>query len=142
MRQYSISSDSPLHVARHILDRACFAEAPLFMESAENGARESPPVRSPPARSTGRLLRNGCENALLANVVLRLGGLALISIAAAAIRWLFVRVHADAHHLATAFDYLLALTGFTGASVGSVCLCLGTHVVDEIEVSERWRRRR
>jgi hypothetical protein len=40
-----------------------------------------------------------------------------------------------------ALTYFLALIGFLGASAGSALVMLGHHLFDEIEVSERWRRR-
>lgn len=40
-----------------------------------------------------------------------------------------------------AIAYLLAAIAFLGASLGTALAVLGHHVFDEIEVSDRWKRR-
>jgi hypothetical protein len=78
------------------------------------------------------------------DALLRLGGLAALAIAGAAIRLLMrsagVTPHAGAHAGPTAIAALLAAIGFLAATLGSAVLVLGRHVFDRIEVSERWMR--
>lgn len=70
---------------------------------------------------------------------LRLAGVLLLGVAALAIRMLLGRTSAATYP--DALDYLLATVSFVGASAGAGLLALGRHIFDEVEVSERWRRR-
>jgi apolipoprotein N-acyltransferase len=75
------------------------------------------------------------------NVGLRLLGVVLIGLAAGSVWWLYMRVHAEGAGPVALFNFLLGLVAFVGASSGSALLLLGTHIFDEVEVSERWRIR-
>ena len=75
------------------------------------------------------------------NIGLRLSGLALIGLAAAALYRMYGLIHSGGHWFGMLPGYLLALIGFVGASGGCVLLFLGTHIFDEIEISDRWQPR-
>lgn len=75
------------------------------------------------------------------DINLRLAGLVLAGVAAAAILCLSRHVQSGGHHAGTMLEYCLALIGFTCASIGSAMLILGSHLLDKVQVSERWRVR-
>ena len=106
------------------------------MTSLENG-QDAPSERSRPSRH----LYQGQAMGLRWNIGLRLFGAALIGVALSAVWWLYARVHAESSGPATLLNFLLGLVTFVGASCGSALLLLGTHIFDEVEVSERWRPR-
>ncbi len=72
-----------------------------------------------------------------AGPLLRLAGAVLLAIAYAGGRHLF----AAPGHAPGALDCLLALVAFVALSAGSALLTLGGHLLDEVELSPRWRRR-
>jgi len=75
------------------------------------------------------------------SVGLRSISLLLIALSAAGAYALSRLVHMPGH-IAGLLDCLLAVVVFVTASAGSVMLCLGTHIFDEVAVSSRWRTRR
>lgn len=98
--------------------------------------------RSPgPASDESRPLYQGRDKGPVVNIGLRLTGLALLGIAGVAIYWLFGSVHSGGLHAAKPIEYLLAFVSFASASAGGVLLSFGTHIFDEVEVSERWKPR-
>lgn len=118
-------------------DRAFMANALPLMTHIDERDR-SPGAGQPQGE---RPLFQGREMGVRWNIGLRLVGMALIGIAAAAISWMYSLVHADGDDPVTFLGYLLALIGFISASVGSALLFLGTHIFDEVEVSARWKPR-
>jgi len=72
---------------------------------------------------------------------LRSIGLLLIALSAAGTYALSRLVHMPGH-IAGLLDCFLAVVVFVTASAGSVMLCLGAHIFDEVAVSSRWRTRR
>jgi len=132
-RAFAHSGDTPQATA----DRLMAARTRLFMTKVENGDDGPPgqPRRSGP-------LYQGRDMGVRWDIGLRLFGMALIGGAAAAISRMFGLVHSGSGDPAIALVYLLALAGFVSASIGSALLFLGTHIFDEVELSERWRRRR
>ena len=74
-----------------------------------------------------------------ADLALRALGLLFCSIAYSAISQLCALLISP--QTIGALAYSLAMIGFLAASGGSVLVMLGHHLFDEIEVSERWRRR-
>lgn len=115
-------------------DRMAAINAALFLAS-----RHEP---SPgPAPDESRPLHQGHDKGPAVNIGLRLAGIALLGIAAVAIYWLSGSVHSGGLHAAKPIEYLLAIVSFASASAGGVLLSYGTHIFDEVEVSERWRPR-
>ncbi len=76
------------------------------------------------------------------DLLIRLGGLAAILLAGAALDWLYRLIHIAGPREATPGQLLLAAIGFLGASIGTGLLILGRHIHDEVELSDRWRPRR
>jgi len=72
---------------------------------------------------------------------LRAMGLLLLAIGALAMRHLFAGAPVPHRHVASAAEMALAAIGFLGLSLGAPLLLLGAHLFDEVELSERWRRR-
>jgi len=75
------------------------------------------------------------------SIGLRLIGLLLIALSAAGTYALSRLVHMPGH-IAALLDCFLAVVVFVTASAGSLMLCLGAHIFDEVAVSSRWRTRR
>ena len=94
-----------------------------------------------PAPDESRPLYQGRDKGPVMNIGLRLAGLALLGIAGMAIYWLFGSIHSGGLHTAKPIEYLLAFVSFASASAGGVLLSFGTHIFDEVEVSERWKPR-
>ena len=69
---------------------------------------------------------------------IRMGGLVALGLS-----WLCGRELWLLHgpHNPTALEFLLATGTFIAACAGSAMLIVGPHLLDEVEVSERWRRR-
>lgn len=74
------------------------------------------------------------------DILLRLAGLASISVSAVAFWLLWHLAHAGGRHPVTVSELLVALIGFACASAGSLMLFQGRHLFDTVEVSRRWRR--
>lgn len=68
-----------------------------------------------------------------------LGALLLVA-SWAAIRGLLHLARSSPTGCATPLGCLMATLGFLAASAGAAALLLGRHLLDEIEVSSRWRR--
>lgn len=72
---------------------------------------------------------------------LRLGGVALCALAYLAIRSLLALHLSQARVEPGASAFALAAAAFLCASIGAALMIAGRHVLDEIEVSQRWRIR-
>lgn len=72
---------------------------------------------------------------------LRVAGLLAMVVGTLAIRHLHFSVRLPPRHDATAFEMALAAIGFIGLSPGSVLVCLGAHIFDEVEVAPLWSHR-
>ena len=72
--------------------------------------------------------------------LLRGAGVVVAGLGVSAILHLF-RISAIPAHAASPPDFLLAVLGFLGLSAGSTLACIGAHIHDRVEVSERWARR-
>lgn len=83
----------------------------------------------------------GGEGHLIRSVAFRAVGLALLIGGGLAMRHLCHLVHLPPGHSASAAEMAAAAFGFMSLSAGSVLTLLGVHVLDRIEVSERWERR-
>ena len=80
-------------------------------------------------------------NSRLTDLGLRAGGGALLAVAAFAIRMLYYRAEPSSRLDPGALDFLLAAIGFFAASAGATALLLGTHIFDQVFISERWAHR-
>ncbi len=72
------------------------------------------------------------------NVAIRLAGLAMLPVGAVSINLLYHQVSAVPAHEATDFELGLAAMSFLCLSIGSALLALGSHILDEVEISARW----
>ena len=81
----------------------------------------------------------GRDHHFLPGISIRAGGLVVLGFA-----WLCGRELWLLHTVRdpTAWMFLLALMTFLAASVGSTMLIVGPHLLDKVEVSGRWERRR
>jgi len=75
------------------------------------------------------------------DMLIRLAGLIALGCAGAALIWLYRLLHVVPHPRPTVGQYLLALIGFAGASLGTALTALGGHIDDPVELSDRWRPR-
>jgi len=107
--------------------------------SLPDGRTEEAVARDEHDRRSMQSRRDGKK--LPSDLGLRLIGLLLIAFSAAMTYALFHLAHMQGH-VASVLDYILALVAFAAASSGSVMLCLGAHIFDEVAVSSRWRTRR
>ena len=80
-------------------------------------------------------------NSRLTDLGLRAGGVALLAVAAFAIRILYYRAWPSSRLEPGALDFLLAAIGFIASSAGATLLLLGTHIFDQVFMSERWAHR-
>ncbi len=72
---------------------------------------------------------------------LRLAGCALVAAGAAAMRWLFRTATPGLPADASVAQIVFAALGFLGLSLGTALVLLGTHVFDQVHLSDRWKRR-
>ena len=72
---------------------------------------------------------------------LRAGGVALLAVAAFALRLLYHRAGPGSRLEPGALEFLLAAIGFFAASAGATLLLLGAHLFDKVPISARWARR-
>ncbi|QNQ07830.1 hypothetical protein [Sphingomonas alpina] len=77
----------------------------------------------------------------IADTSLRAGGFALLGLAGLAIHALMA-LRAGLSQGSSPWVFGLAMAGFIAASMGSALVVLGHHILDEVEVSERWIERR
>jgi hypothetical protein len=78
---------------------------------------------------------------ILSDPALRAAGLTLIILAVLALHLMVGLVHLRPPHEASMGEMALAAAGFLGLSAGSTLITLGTHIFDEIAISERWMLR-
>ena len=77
-------------------------------------------------------------NSRLADLGLRAGGVALLAVAAFAMRMLYYRSGPGSSMESGALEFLLAAIGFFASSVGATLLLLGGRIFDQVRISERW----
>ncbi len=75
-------------------------------------------------------------------LLLRLGGFLLVGIAWLAISHACALAPMGQHLEGTVVEYCLSAAAFLCASSGSALLIVGPHLLDEIEIAERWKARR
>ena len=76
------------------------------------------------------------------DAVLRIAGMLLVATCWLLMRWLVHSANLRAHRDPALLELAAAAAGFLCVSTGSALTTLGAHVFDEVEVSERWVRRR
>lgn len=76
-----------------------------------------------------------------ADLMLRLGGAALLGCAWLLGRWLWSLVRARPPHDMTAPEFLVGMVMFCCASLGAAMVTLGRHLFDQVRISERWATR-
>lgn len=76
-----------------------------------------------------------------ADLALRAAGVVLCAVSWAGIAELIARTEQAPAHGPDLLAFCLAIVGFLAASAGSGLLLLGGHIFDQVEVSDRWRRR-
>lgn len=74
-----------------------------------------------------------------ADILIRVGGLALIALASLAAAALRHRALVDVRLEDDPLAYLLALAAFVAGSFGCASLALGHHLFDRIEIARRWQ---
>lgn len=72
---------------------------------------------------------------------LRLGGGVLVAIGSVALRWLFRTATPGLPVDSSAAQLAAAGLGFVGLSLGAALILIGAHLFDQVELSDRWRRR-
>ena len=79
-------------------------------------------------------------NRIIEDLGLRVAGLLLLAIGALAMRRLFMGTPLPRGHTISLAEVGLAAIGFLGLSLGSALFVLGGHLLDQVELSERWTR--
>jgi hypothetical protein len=78
---------------------------------------------------------------LAKDVLLRVIGLGLITLALAAVRHLYAMVHVPPMHEGSPAEMAMGAVAFLSASAGATLAALGIHIFDEVEISPRWAPR-
>lgn len=76
-----------------------------------------------------------------ADLMLRLGGAALLGCAWLLGRWLWSLVRGYPPHDVTAPEFLVGMAMFCCASPGAAMVALGRRLFDRVQISERWATR-